>query len=491
MIQVSFQDFTRQELVLKALIRSFTEGQITTIDPHANALVTDQLPGAHSSADIDQHGSSQAEKIIIFGKYPHELARRVLPLHLAEIFSPAEKKYEVRFHAHELTKHLHLHTRAFERFDFTNEWNNLGYGRIELDPASPFGIAEFIAPTALGTAGIPYLTLFNELNRSVLWVNRNVGPIDGFDWRVIEDFISDYRHSSSSSLDMLSCLPVLSEIPAGHTGAVTMRIDCDEKIASGRPLFELYRSHQVPFSMAVKTHQEIGADSIQVMNEVLTAGGSVVTHSHTHAPNWGGSEEKAVKEVEASLHLLKQALPEHTITYAVSPFHQNPPYAVKGIANAGMEAFVGGIIHNDPEYLFARAGVAPFADGIISHSQQCMFHGDCYHEAGNSIQVYVDAVQNALKTETFFGYLDHPFSAYQYGWRTEEERLGVHDEYLKILKKEKELWFASLTEALDFLWDRAQTQLELVSGKIVSHLPAQKRSAKKLKIRWRGKSINL
>jgi hypothetical protein len=486
MIQVSFQDFARQELILKAFLRSFTEGQVTTIDPNASVLVTDHWDHAHA-----------AEKIIIFGKYPHELAKKVLPLHLAEIFSPSEKKYEIHFHGHPLTKHLHLRTRAFERFDFTNEWNNLGYGRIELDPASPFGISEFIAPdspagsAAISHSGIPYLTLFSDLDRAVLWVNRNVGPIDGFDWRVIEDFISDYRHASAPSLSALPCLPVLSEIPRDYQGAVTMRIDCDERIASGRPLFELYRQHQVPFSMAIKTQQEIDADSTAVMKEVLAAGGSIVTHSHTHLPNWGGSEDAAEKEVSVSLDLLKKALPAHEIKYAVSPFHQNPPYAVKGIAKAGIEAFVGGIIHNDPEYFFARAGVVPYADGIISHSQSCMLHGDCYHDAGNSLQIYFEAFQNALKTETFFGYLDHPFSNYQYGWASEEERLGVHDEYLKHLKKEKNIWFASLTETLDFLWDRAHTSVELISGKVVAHAPAAPRSPKKMKIRFKGENVNL
>jgi len=231
-----------------------------------------------------------------------------------------------------------------------------------------------------------------------------------------------------------------------------MRIDCDENIVSGRPLFELYRKNNFPFSMAIKTKQKIGSDEIKLMREVIDAGGSIVSHSHTHAPDWGG--DQAQWEAETSIKILEDALPGYKIRYAVSPFHQNSMRAIEGIKAAGIEGFVGGIIHNDPEYLFARAGEVPFVEGIISHSQQCMFHGDCYHAAHNSIEVYLAALRSAIKTQTFFGFLDHPFSNYQYGWKNEDERLGVHQEFLDELNRVPDLWKASLVQALDFLKGR-------------------------------------
>jgi hypothetical protein len=420
MIQVRFQDSARQELITKAFIRSFTRAQVNVTSP-ALVLVSDQV------LETDRQ-----KKIIVFGKTPS-----LEFLSLAKIISDEKDGQAVAFLDHVLTANVFPRMRAFERFDFTNEWNNLGYGRIEKSSDSPFGIAE--------TSSL-YAGLYDSAERSVLWVNRNVGPLDGFDWRMVEDFVSTYRKYE------LGGIPRLAEIPDGYQAAATMRIDCDENIVSGRPLFELYRKNNFPFSMAIKTKQKIGSDEIKLMREVIDAGGSIVSHSHTHAPDWGG--DQAQWEAETSIKILEDALPGYKIRYAVSPFHQNSMRAIEGIKAAGIEGFVGGIIHNDPEYLFARAGEVPFVEGIISHSQQCMFHGDCYHAAHNSIEVYLAALRSAIKTQTFFGFLDHPFSNYQYGWKNEDERLGVHQEFLDELNRVPDLWKASLVQALDFLKGR-------------------------------------
>ena len=472
MIQVQIQNPIHRELIIKAFVRSFTRGQVVRVDQNPSVMVCDHIPS-----------NTTAQKIIVFGKRPFQHQRITT---IANILSAAPQAVpEITYFTHELTQNLHLKTRAFERYDFTREWNNLGYGRIETDTTSPWGIGEW------HTTESPYIQLLDETHRSIIWVNRNVGPIDGFDWRIIEDFISNYRCDPKFEGGALPCLPVMSEIPADFNGAVTMRIDCDENIESGRALFELYRNHGLPFSLAIKTEQKIDDAAIKLMNEVMEAGGAVVSHSHTHAPNWGGSEEKALWEAETSLKVLKQALPGYPIVYAVSPFHQNPTYAVKGIMRGGMDAFVGGIIQNDPEYLMARSGEVPFANDIISHSQQCMLHGDCYHQAGNSISVYLEALKSALKTETFFGYLDHPFSNYQYGWNTEEERLKVHDEFIGHIKNLDKIWFASLGDTLDFLWDRAHTHIKFENDQIKTGFLSNKRSKQKLKARLRNKEIVL
>ena len=461
MIRLAIRNPVVQELLFKAFIRSCSRAQVigseTPID--SEILVTDHL----SAAALQKLPS---QKIIVFGSRPS------LPPSASGAVLGTIQNQVIHYSTHALTQNFHLKTRAFERYDFTNEWNNLGYGRIESGASSPWSLAD--------AGSNEFAILWDEPQRSILWVNRPTGTIDGFDWRMIEDFISDYRSND------LVTLPVLSEIPAGYQSAVTMRIDCDEHIASGRPLFELYRKHGVPFSMAIKTQQNIDQDAIQTMKDILAAGGAIVTHSHTHAPNWGGSREAARWEADKSLEILQKALPEEKITYAVSPFHQNPLYAVEGIHDAGIEAFVGGIIHNDPEFLMARSGEVPLTDGVVSHSEHCMLHGDCYHDTGNSIQVYVDAFENAVKTETFFGYLDHPFSAYQYGWHTEEERLAVHQEYLSRILREKNLWFANLKETLDFLCDRSRTQIKIQNGTLFTELPRNRKSKLEFQVRWRG-----
>ena len=472
MLQVIIQNQNIRELVTKALIRSFSRAQISTLHTSQSILICDELPAR-----------TLASKIIVLGKRPFQQQRVNT---IANIISASKDAVpEIFFFNHELTQNIYLKTRSFERFDFAREWNNLGYGKTETNPHSPWGIAE---PHALES---PYLQVLDETHRSILWVNRNVGPIDGFDWRIIEDFISDYRSKPSILGEALTCLPVLSEVPAHFTGAITMRIDCDENIESGRPLFELYQKNGFPFSMAIKTKQTITEASVRLMREVIKQGGAITTHSHTHAPNWGGSEKNAFDEVSVSLGILKEFLPEYETTYAVSPFHQNPPESVLGIEQAGIDAFVGGIIQNDPEYLMARSGEVPFVSRIISHSEQCMFHGDSYHAAQNSIHIYLDALKSALKTETFFGYLDHPFSNYQYGWLDEEERLKVHAEFLSFIKTLPQVWFASLSETLDFLWDRAQTQIRLEDGALKVSLSQYPRSMKKLKVRLKGEELIL
>ncbi len=462
MIQVRFKNTLAQEIVYKAVIRSFTRSQVSLTS--GSILFSDEL----RKEDTQQ-------KVVVFGKKPDSSFQTLAGIDLDASPSP-----RIHFSGHALTQNLHLKERFFERFDFTNEWNNLGYGRIERDPSHLFGIGENTSS---------YSGVRDESRQSVLWFNRNVGPVDGFDWRIAEDFISGYRFGE------LECLPVLSEIPEGYQGAVTMRIDCDEDILSGRPLFELYRKNNFPFSMAIKTDQKIDSETIEFMKEVIENGGAILTHSHTHACDWGSSPEKPGPasqgpkwEAETSLGILKTALPDYPIQYAVSPFHQNPAVAVQGIQKGGIDAFVGGIIHNDPEYLLARAGEVPFAEGIISHSQQCMLHGDCYHNADSSIGQYEQAFQSALKTETFFGFLDHPFSSYQYGWNTEEERLGVHQSYLDSIGFSEKLWRASLEDALDFLRDRALTLIHGRKSKdgneFILEPPSTRRSRKNMKVRY-------
>ncbi|RYZ93479.1 MAG: polysaccharide deacetylase [Proteobacteria bacterium] len=347
--------------------------------------------------------------------------------------------------------------KPLERFDFAREWNNRGYGAIGKPSESAWDLSGwFVAPPGAevlasifhrvsGEKICDYAFIYEHDRASILWFNRKVGPIDGYDWSIVENFYSDYRAAE------LPCFPVLREIPSGFESAVTMRIDCDEAVASGRQLFEVYATAGIPFGLAVKTQQSLTQLDRCLMSDVIQSGGTVCSHSHTHAPNWGGSRDAAIQEIRVSHEVLKSLnVPGINYDYVVSPFHQNPTYAVEGLRDAGIRGFVAGIICNDPEYLMARGGQVPNVNGIISHSQQCMFHGDSVHSQLESLDIYEQAFRQAKETSTFFGYLDHPFSDYNYGWRSEAARLETHARYLAFLGKEEHCWFASLEEAMSF-----------------------------------------
>jgi hypothetical protein len=437
MIQVRFENPEVQEIVEKAFIRSFTRAQVSK---------------GEGDIEVCDRPQTRAKKKIVFGAYPT----------LGDTY---------------------VETR----------WNNLGYGKV-VEGESVFGVAD---PSQL-KEGAPFVSIFDSMHESILWVNRRVGLIDGFDWFIIERFITEYRN------DDLICLPALSEIPLGYSGAVTFRIDCDEAVLSGRPLFELYKKFAVPFSVAIKTQQNLGGEVPSFLREILAEGGSVLSHSHVHAPDWGEPSQKlgpasqgdAYWEASTSLAELKKVLPDLEVRYAVSPFHQNPPVAVKKILDAGIQGFVGGIICNDPEFLLARGGAVPFVSGMISHSEQCMLHGDVVHDrdrqGADGLDVYRLAFRSALSTQTFFGYLDHPFSAYTYGWNDESERLGVHEAFLAFMKGFSQIWYASTGQTLDWFSDRDQVDLTVgATGRVSARLRGVRRSQQQMKALFKGKEVSL
>ncbi len=344
-------------------------------------------------------------------------------------------------------------------------------------------LARLILP---GGAELAYAALHETPRGAALWFNRPVGPLDSLEWHLIESFLSDYR------IDDLPCLPTLSEIPAGYRAAICARLDCDEAVVSARPLVELYREHGVPLSLALLTGQPIDAADVQLMRDVLAAGGSVVPHSVHHEPNWGGSYERALTEACESRAWIEQHLPEAgPARYAVSPFHQNPPYAVAALADAGFDGFLGGIIANDPEYLLGRAGRVPLAPRpIVSHSAQCMLHGDCHARYGNSMDVYCASFDQHAAARAIFGYLDHPFSQrYQYGWCDEPARVAAHRQLIDHIRRHGDVWWASIVQVLDFLKRRDATSLAVDGdGRLSIEAPVEA-ATPPLAVRWKGQSL--
>jgi hypothetical protein len=231
------------------------------------------------------------------------------------------------------------------------------------------------------------------------------------------------------------------------------------------------------------------------LDEVAAGGGAVVAHSVTHAPNWGGSYLAATREARESKAWLEQSSPRSApVEFAVSPFHQNPIYAVHALADIGYHGFVGGIIANDPEFLLGRAGQVPFVGSpLVSHSAQCMLHGDCYARYGGSIGPYAESFDNHVRGRSIFGFLDHPFSPrYQYGWADEPSRLAAHAQLLAHLGRQDRLWRPNLAAALRFLARRNAVNLSIDGGaRLAWQVAADARAsngAPRLEARWKGES---
>ena len=435
--------------------------------PEKACLIIIEPPNDWSNTIIKILNSGLA-KVILLGKIPIVLAEH-LKVELSElsteivdgaksepapIYGFSESSAYVSYRSSFTGIKSSVPRRALERFDFTDEWNNLGFGAIRVD-GSIWSLSQCVkVPVKTKLADIfinnnevtGYAALWDFPSSSLLWFNRAVGPIDSQEWRVVENFIANYRDSD------LVCYPVINEIPYGYDAAVTMRLDCDEDVESARKLWTSYENMKIPFSLAL--HSAVLPDTRhhKLPKEILESGGAILSHTATHAPDWGGSYDAAYIEGLSSANSILEVTGQ-SVRYAVSPFHQTPDYARSALADAGYEGCIGGIIRNDPDFLMARAGIPPGSNkGFIGHSQQCMLHGDCMLEGQDPLKIFKQAFDESMSGRAFFGYLDHPFSErYQYGWLSEEQRIKMHEEFISYMKEDKNVLFCNENEAMDFL----------------------------------------
>lgn len=480
-----FYSYTHNEagrLVLSALRRSVSGTQANHVSASSldniafNTLVAVDPSETYGNKLLAWLSLGKGKrKLIVFGNIPSSIAHKfecvqtewpAAPEHWsrstsAPTYGQAESAGSIQYSP--LAQHLggKEWQRPMERFDFTDEWNNLGFGAIRAD-GSIWALSQALnVPSKNELASLQingvrhssYAALFDMPEASILWFNRPVGPIDSYEWRLVENFIASYRHEE------LPCQPVLREIPWGYDAVITMRLDCDEDVESARSLWNVYREMAVPFSLAVHTANLTDDKHFTILRELISSGGGVLSHTATHAPNWGGSYEAALLEGTSSAQAIK-TVTGIDVKYAVSPFHQSPPYALAALADAGYQGCIGGIIRNDPEFLLARGGyLANMPQGFIGHSQQCMLHGDCMLKEGDPLSVFKQAFDQAYETHTLFGYLDHPFSErYQYGWTDEASRIEAHRQFVAYIRsKSSNPAFLNENDALDFLRLKSET----------------------------------
>lgn len=438
------------------------------------AVVIDPL-AAWSDIVIETHKKRNA-KLLIFGSLPASVAHyfgvvtepitqamvRGADCESAPVGEARESALRVVYRRPVGNIDCPLPERAFLRYDFRDEWNNLGFGAIRMDEsiwawsscvsARP---QDVVADVMLEDSCIStYAAIWDAPLASTLWFNRSVGPVDSQEWRLVEGYLAHYRHTA------IPCCPVLLEVPYGYGAAVTMRLDCDEDIESARPLWKAYTDMKIPFSLAIHTCLLEDVRHHRLMGEVIAGGGSILSHSASHASDWGGTYEAALGEATRSAEAI-EAVTAIPVSYAVSPFHQTPAYARGALSDANYKGCIGGIISHSPDFLMARAGRPPGAPrGFIGHSQQCMLHGDCVPEGVDPLAGFKKAFEIARNGGAFFGYLDHPFSArYQYGWASEEQRIHAHVDFINYMKRNRAVLFASEGDALDFLGVRARVEI--------------------------------
>ena len=478
------------ELVRMSFVRSFTQSQVCCNNAESpDACVHVFINPVKSDYELLLKFTGAPSKIIILGKIPTNIAELLglevenLPAdsHLwdqcdaAPVYGFSESTAKIVYKNLPGAIDNHISNRPLLRYDFAEEWNNLGYGHVRTD-GSVWSLAckaKLISSSSAKLASVCHgdeeLTVFATLSAhdesEIMWVNRPVGFVDSHEFRLFETFITNYKSET------LPCLPLIREIPYGYDAMISMRLDCDEDIATSRHLFELYKSLNVPFSLALRTGQPIKEEDVILINEVIDNGGAILSHSVNHKCNWENSFDEVKREAENSRDdILCWTDKIHNIEYAVSPFHQNPDYAVQALDASGYKGFIGGIICNDPQYLISSGGKVSAVLEIISHSQQCMLHGDCMlNDVNDSLAVYKECAKYTINSGAAFGYLDHPFSErYQYGWLSEEQRVSVHNDLIKFLKSFGNVLFVNENCLLDHIQKKSQAEIWVNKGVVKS-----------------------
>ena len=125
---------------------------------------------------------------------------------------------------------------------------------------------------------------------------------------------------------------------------------------------------------------------------------------------------------------------------------------------------------------------------MVTHSQQCMLHGDCYHRRNNSIEVEKESFKNHYKSGKIFGYLDHPFGGYDYGWSSEEERLSVHEEFINYINTFDGVKWMTCAEILDFVVDKSNIEIKIDEKDKLELTRKTNNSKEKIEVIYKGKS---
>ena len=439
--------------ITNSFIKSFTINQIILSEKPSkfdNAIfVFPNISDQNYYNIFNQILGSKNNKIIFFGELNDELKTKFGIRNLNDIkfnkieeanrFSHKESDEKLFYNSDipYLNKFFNeLQQRPLIRYDFAKEWNNHYYGHINdnddlrsLTIKCEVNHENCVSFVKIGSHKIPLIANFNFGSNNLLWINRRLGLIDLPEWRIVEDFVANYSEKN------LPCIPFINELKQKEKGLVTMRLDCDEDIDSAFNIFELYKKFNLPISLAITTKLITESSNSAVLPKlVLESGGTLLSHSHSHPNNWGGSKENIKYEVSHSKSLLKKTY-GIDVNLAVSPFHHLDEIAVETLKENDFLGVVAGISSSHHKFLYFRGGGYSFKNKLIIHSQQCMLHGDCTNK-DRPIAEYFKPIIMLSKLNFSFGFLDHPISKrYDYGWGNHQNQTLSHKKIIEFCLK--------------------------------------------------------
>lgn len=384
-------------------------------------------------------------------------------IYLNDLEKKSKKKSCIKINYKKGKFYPNYHERYLFRYDFEDEWNNYGYGKIIgkkniwslKSPVFCTKKKQNIGTIKINNELITFVSIHQINKCCVLFINRDVGIFDGFDVSIIEKFISSYKNN-------LPNFPIISEIPNNFSGLVTMRLDCDENIQSAKRISQLYNHFKVPFSLAILTSILTKNDK-EFLKSLIKKKGAILSHSHDHLVNFGDNYETCSQQISTSIEKLKKI--GFSVEFIVAPFHHTPYFTYNVLNDLNIKGLIGGINKNYPQDISFRSGFYNEEIKVLLNNQQCMMHGDI-NPFSDKIDNYKKSFMISYRNKRAFGYLDHPFSKrYSYGWKNEELRLKTHRKFLKFIKKKKNIIFFNQNDFMNFLYTKSQIKIKNESNK--------------------------
>jgi len=356
------------------------------------------------------------------------------------------------------------------RYDYSDEWNNWGFGHIQ--PRPHLGClsswvtcsrnSEIIFGVNIDQILVPLVSFVSFDFSDILWINRDIGISDLPEWSFVEFYISQSFYGYA--------FPVKAELPK-DVRLASCRVDCDEDICSSAPLVSLYKNYSFPVSLAVTT-SIMGRNEIDFLTKVYSSGCSILSHSHTHPFDMGRSYPKSYSELQLSKHLLEVSL-AISVSGFVNPFHHLPSCAVRAAIDAGYTYVVGSLSTRHTYNVSLRAGTTPIEplSPLLLHNQQFMLHGDIANRP-SSFEQLKQVLDYRDRASSIISYLDHPFSKrYSYGWNSETDRLRYHEELIKALV-DRDYRFVSLDMLATYLDCRRKLRISELNLLALDQKPA-------------------